>query len=86
MRAGEFNAYAPELLDPQSWVYEFSPDAVILAVQTRDVAPELWDAFADRTAEEVRKSVEQVLDDYRNRVRIFRSRSQAYLLLHTLET
>ena len=29
--------------------------------------------------------MEQVLDDYRNRVRIFRSRSQAYLLLHTLE-
>jgi hypothetical protein len=30
VRAGEFNAYAPELLDSQSWVYGFAPDVVIL--------------------------------------------------------
>jgi FkbH-like protein len=86
VRAGEFNAYAPELLDPKSWVYEFAPDAVILAVQTRDVAPELWDGFADRTADEVRTTVERVLGEFRTWVRVFRARSRAHLLVHTLET
>jgi FkbH-like protein len=85
VRVGEFNAYAPELLDPASWVQDFAPDAIILAVQTRDVAPELWDGFADRTPDEVRATVERVLEDFRNWVRVFRSRSHAYLLLHTLE-
>lgn len=85
VKAGEFNAYAPELLDPQSWVHGFAPDVVILAVQTRDVAPDLWDNFADRKADEVQATVRQVLDDFRNQVRVFRSRSQAYVLLHTLE-
>lgn len=85
VKAGEFNAYVPELLDPQSWVYGFAPDVVIVAVQTRDVAPDLWDGFADRGAEEVRAAVERVLEDFRNQVRVFRSRSQAHLMLHTLE-
>src|SRR6187401_3432064 len=38
---GEFNSYAQELLDGDSPPYKFSPDVVILAVQTRDVAPGL---------------------------------------------
>jgi FkbH-like protein len=85
VKAGEFNAYAPELLDPQSWVYSFAPDVAILAVQTRDAVPELWDGFADRTADEVRATVERVLGDFRNWIRTFRSRSQAHLLVHTME-
>ena len=42
IHVGEFNAYAQEILDPESALYRFQPDAVVLAVQTRDVAPELW--------------------------------------------
>src|SRR5882757_1440703 len=37
----EFNAYAQEILDPGSALYRFQPDAAVLAVQTRDVAPDL---------------------------------------------
>jgi FkbH-like protein len=36
VHTGEFNAYAQEILDPDSGLYRFRPDAVILAVQTRD--------------------------------------------------
>src|SRR6185369_13136932 len=32
---GEFNSYAQEILDGESALYTFSPDIVILAVQTR---------------------------------------------------
>jgi FkbH-like protein len=37
IHVGEFNAYAQEILDPDSPLYRFKPDAVVLAVQTRDI-------------------------------------------------
>jgi FkbH-like protein len=37
LHTGEFNAYAQELLDPDSTLYRFKPEAVVLAVQTRDI-------------------------------------------------
>src|SRR5580765_3862681 len=39
---GEFNSYAQEMLDIDSALYRFSPDIVIRAVQSRDVAPDIW--------------------------------------------
>jgi FkbH-like protein len=41
---GDFNAYASELLDEESSLYRFQPDTIILAVQTRDLAPEQFAA------------------------------------------
>src|SRR4051812_537046 len=38
---GDFNAYAQEILDPSSSLYAFKPDAVILAVQTEDIGPDI---------------------------------------------
>src|SRR5258707_5901119 len=37
---GEFNAWAQEMLDPAGPLYRFQPDIAVLAVQTRDLAPE----------------------------------------------
>jgi len=39
---GDFNAYAQEILDPESSLYRFKPDAVIVAARTADLASELW--------------------------------------------
>ena len=36
IHTGEFNAYAQEMLDGESALYRFRPDAAVLAVQTRD--------------------------------------------------
>ena len=36
IHTGEFNAYAQEMLDGESGLYRFRPDAAVLAVQTRD--------------------------------------------------
>jgi FkbH-like protein len=86
VRVGEFNAYAQELLDPAGWVYTEEQDAVLLAVQTQDVAPALWDGFAGAPAADIRATVDRVLEEFRHWVQIFRSRSQAYLVIHNLET
>lgn len=73
---GEFNAYAQEILDPESALYRFQPDTVVLAVQTRDVAPYLWrgDLAAD-----------DVLARFGDWIVSFRKHSQAVLIVHSLE-
>jgi FkbH-like protein len=82
---GEFNAYAQEILDPASALYGFAPDAVILAVQTRDVAPELWRDCAGLSADQRGAAVERVAGQFRAWVRAFRAHSPAQVILHTLE-
>ena len=74
---GEFNAYAQEILDPASPLYRFQPHVVILAVQTRDVAPALWRGDA--------AAADDVLGRFGGWVKSFRKHSQAALILHSLE-
>src|SRR5579862_302545 len=83
VHVGDFNAYNTELLDPQSSFYRFNPDVVILATQTRDVLPELWNDSAategyEALATRATSEVEHLIDS-------LRSRSKAHLILNTLE-
>ena len=73
---GEFNAYAQEILDAGSTLYAFQPDAVILAVQTRDLAPGLWrgDSAAD-----------DILSRFGDWIGTFRGNSKAALIVHSLD-
>jgi FkbH-like protein len=82
---GEFNAYAQEILDSESPLYRFHPDAVVLAVQTRDVAPDLWRNYARLDETERAAAAEATLNRFRGWVRAFRERSQAALIVHSLE-
>jgi FkbH-like protein len=77
---GEFNAYAQELLDANSSLYAFLPDTVILAVETRDIAPELWKKSVGADV------VERVSHRFAGLVRAFRARAPANLVIHSLET
>lgn len=85
VQIGDFNTYAQEIIDPNSKVYEFTPDVVILAAQARDLAPPLWDRFADLEPAEVEKAVEQTIANVAQLAQQFRQRSQAALVIHTLE-
>jgi FkbH-like protein len=58
---------------------------VILALQTRDVAPGIWESYTDVPADEHKASAEEWLASIGQWVRIFRSRSSASLVLHSLE-
>lgn len=84
-QVGDFNAYAQEILDPNSALYAFDPHAVTLAIQTRDLLPDLWTHFADCAPADIDAQIEQAVQNLRNWIGIFRSRSQAHLILHTLE-
>jgi FkbH-like protein len=82
---GDFNAYAQEILDASSALYRFEPDTVLLAAQTRDVAPDLWSEFADLNPEQVQAAVTRVADSFRSQLTAFRSHSRADLIVHSLE-
>src|SRR6266404_2512046 len=88
VQVGGFNAYAQEILDEASDLYRFQPQAVILAADTRSLAPELWSEFADLdpngSAAVVSATIARVSQQYRDWITAFRQRSDAHLILHTL--
>jgi FkbH-like protein len=85
VQVGGFNAHAQAIFDPTSRLYRDAPDMVILAVQTRDAAPDLWGGYADLSPAESKAAVERVVADFQKWVQAFRAQSQAYLIVHTLE-
>ncbi len=82
---GEFNTYAQEILDPASPLYQFDPNIVVLAVQTRDLVPDLWSRFTDLSSVDAQAVVENAEQTIRSLVDVFRSRSKAHLIIHNLE-
>ncbi len=82
---GEFNAYGQEILDPASELYAHRPDTVILAVQTRDIAPGLWSGFAGLSAEAIDQEIETAVESLMGLVTQLRVRTPARILAHGLE-
>jgi FkbH-like protein len=85
VHVGAFNAYAQEILSPADKLYEFSPDVVILAVQTRDLAPELWPDAGEFTPGSGKEAAGRVLENLRGLVGAFRQNCPAALIIHNLE-
>jgi len=85
VRVGDFNAYAQEILDDGSWLYHSETDAVVLAVRTAEIAPDLWQSFTDLSPQEVEAATHRVADSLAQWIRAFRQRSQAPLIVHNLE-
>lgn len=85
VHVSDFNAHVQAIMDPGSTLYSFAPDSVVLAVQTRDIAPDLWNDFTGLTAEQVRSSIARVTNDFQLWIRAFRQKSSAHLIVHNLE-
>ncbi len=84
---GGFGTYAQDLLDPSSAIYgPAAPDIVVLAVQARDIAPDLWASFSDLSAAQVDQAIDRVSAEFTAMVRTFRASSSAHLIVHSLET
>jgi FkbH-like protein len=85
VQVGDFNTYVQDMLDPQSSLYRFAPNAVVLAVRTDQAAPELWRNFADLPPEVAQQAAERVVRGYEQWIGTFRKYSQAALIVHSLE-
>jgi FkbH-like protein len=86
VHVSDFNAHVQAIMEASSSLYSFAPDAVVLAVQTRDVAPDLWNEFTGLTSEQVRSSMDRVTNEFQAWIRAFRQKSSAHLIVHNLET
>lgn len=82
---GGFNTYAQDLLDPASGLLAFEPDAVLLAVQTRDLVPEIWDGFAELPPGAASDIVEDAAQRLGSWIEAFRSRANAHVVVQGLE-
>ena len=82
---GGFNAWAQEMLDPASALYGFAPDVVILAVETRAAAPELWEEFGGLSADQRQRDAADAASTLRGAITAFRRHSGASLVVHGLE-
>jgi FkbH-like protein len=80
-----FDVYAQQILDPSSELYSFNPDAVILALQTRDVAPKIWDSFSSLGSEQKNAELDGITRSLSQWIQVFRSRSTANLIVHNFE-
>lgn len=82
---GGFNAYAQDLLDPAGGLAAFAPDVVLLAVQTRDLVPELWDRFAELPPDGAAAAVDDAAGRIEGWLRAFRERSAAHVVVQGFE-
>jgi FkbH-like protein len=85
VQMGDFNAYVQEILDPDSSLYSFKPDVIFMAVRTADLAPELWQEYADLAPEAISSITERVTNSFSQWIRILRGRSPAAVIIHSLE-
>jgi FkbH-like protein len=85
VHVGDFNTYVQDMLDGQSSLYRFAPNAVLLAVRSDQAASELWRDFADLAPEAAQQAAERVVRNYEQWIRAFRKHSQAALIVHSLE-
>ncbi|HOA72051.1 MAG TPA: HAD-IIIC family phosphatase [Phycisphaerae bacterium] len=86
VRVGGFDAVASELMDPAGPLDAYQPDVVIVAVQTRSIAPDLWSRFSLLSPSQVDEAIERVSAQLHGWIRSYRSRSNAHLIVHTLDT
>ena len=85
IHVGDFNTFAQDILDEGSSLYRFAPNAVVLVVRTDEAAPELWRDFADLSPDAAQQAAERATRGYAQRIDTFRERSQAALIVHSLE-
>jgi len=85
IHVGDFNTYVQDIVDADSSLYRFAPNAAILAVRAEDVAPDLTINFADRSPEAAQQAAARVARSYEQWVSSFRQHSQAALIIHALE-
>jgi FkbH-like protein len=81
-RVGPFNAYMQEALNPDSDLYRFDPDLVFLAVQTRDLLPELWHG---EVLGDLGQTVDRTLERLALWIRSIREHSRATVVVFNFE-
>jgi FkbH-like protein len=79
---GDFDSIARDVLDPNSALYAFQPEFVIVAQWLETLAPALVTRFISLSTEQIAAEVERVLASIEEIVATLRQRSKAPILLN----
>lgn len=86
VRVGGFDAVAAEMMDVSGTLYARQSDVVIVAVQTRSIAPDLWYEFSGMANQQVDAAIDRVCRQMHSWIQTLRSHSSAHAIVHTLDT
>lgn len=86
VEVGGFNTFAQDLLDPTSFLHTERFDIVVLAVQTRDIAPELWEFDGTAAPGDLADVEHRVLGELTALIESFRAINGVHLVVHSLES
>ena len=81
LQIGGYGSYVEEMMNPQSALAVFQPDAVIVLLDLEEIAGRLPDLCADGTGAGVEEEIEECLSRVRQLLVSFRSTHSARLLL-----
>jgi FkbH-like protein len=85
VHVGDYNGYMQEILHKEGSLYRFEPNAVILAVRTADIAPDLWQDYSTLAPASIQDATQRVCRALEQSIKSFRESSHAALIIHTLE-
>jgi FkbH-like protein len=83
---GDFGQYAQEILQPESGLYAFAPQIIILAIHGRALFPALYDDPLGMDEAARRTAVGEVVERVAGLLAPLTARSPALVLLHTFAT
>lgn len=81
LNVGGFGSYVDEMLNPQSALYSFSPELVLVVLDVDDVAGRLPDLCADGVGAAVQEEVSECAERMWQLLKTFRSHSKARLVV-----
>lgn len=79
---GEYDAISPDLLDPQSALYAFQPDFIVIAHWLESLAPQFSTRFAFFSSTSAMEEVDRLLAETQSRLKAVRQCSRATILLN----
>ncbi len=81
---GGFGQYAMEIFDPESGLYTFAPDVLVLAIHPSQLFPNLHHFPFDMTIDQRRAEIDAGLESMRSLIEAFTRRSSALVLVHNM--
>ena len=82
---GDHNTYAQDILAPDGLPYGADINVVILAVNTRDIVPDLWGRFTSLSEAAVTETIDDTIETFDSLFAAFRAQSDKALVVHNLE-
>lgn len=80
-----FNQFQQEILDSASGIYKFHPEVTFIFLRLEEVRPILIDSFLELTSSQIEKLIIDLLQDIRESISVFRSRSKTFIVMYNFD-